>query len=84
MSDIINIITMMETLFTRLLMEKVLDLLAVFFELFGNESSNSSNLNFDSGITYLIDDDKQLDLSIGRGLNSDMFYISAGFSIDIY
>ena len=56
----------------------------VFFELFGNESSNSSNLNFDSGITYLIDDDKQLDLSIGRGLNSDMFYISAGFSIDIY
>ena len=56
----------------------------VFFELFGNESSNRSNLNFDSGITYLIDDDKQLDLSIGRGLNSDMFYISAGFSIDIY
>ena len=56
----------------------------VFFELFGNESSKRSNLNFDSGITYLIDDDKQLDLSIGRGLNSDMFYISAGFSIDIY
>ena len=56
----------------------------VFFELFGDESSNNSNLNFDSGITYLIDNDKQLDLSIGRGLNNDMFYISAGFSIDIY
>ena len=63
---------------------KSLGSFGVFFELFGNESSNSSNLNFDSGITYLIDDDKQLDLSIGRGLNSDMFYISAGFSIDIY
>ena len=33
---------------------------------------------------YLIDNDKQLDLSIGRGLNNDMFYVSAGFSIDIY
>ena len=30
MSDIINIITMMETLFTPLLMEKVLDLLESF------------------------------------------------------
>lgn len=56
----------------------------VFFELFGNESSNNSSLNFDSGIIYLIDNDKQLDLSIGRGLNNDMFYVSAGFSINIY
>ena len=56
----------------------------VFFELFGDESSNHSHLNFDSGITYLIDSDKQLDLSIGRGLNNEMFYVSAGFSIDIY
>ena len=56
----------------------------VFFELFGNECSNSSSLNFDSGIIYLIDNDKQLDLSIGRGLNNDMFYVSAGFSINIY
>ena len=56
----------------------------VFFELFGDESSSHSQLNFDSGITYLIDSDKQLDLSIGRGLNNEMFYVSAGFSIDIY
>ena len=56
----------------------------VFFELFGNQSSNNSSLNFDSGIIYLIDNDKQLDLSIGRGLNNDMFYVSAGFSINIY
>ena len=63
---------------------KSLGSFGVFFEIFGEESSNNSNLNFDSGITYLVDNDKQLDLSIGKGLNSDMFYISAGFSIDIY
>ena len=63
---------------------KSLGSFGVFFEIFGEESSNNSNLNFDSGITYLVDNYKQLDLSIGRGLNSDMFYISAGFSIDIY
>jgi DNA-binding Lrp family transcriptional regulator len=56
----------------------------IFFELFGNDSSNNSSLNFDSGIIYLIDNDKQLDLSIGRGLNNDLFYVSAGFSINIY
>ena len=67
-----------------LVYDKSLGSFGVFFEIFGEESSNNSNLNFDSGITYLVDNDKQLDLSIGRGLNSDMFYISAGFSIDIY
>ncbi len=63
---------------------KSLGSFGVFFEIFGEESSNNSNLNFDSGITYLMNNNKQLDLSIGKGLNSDMFYISAGFSIDIY
>ena len=46
---------------------KSLGSFGVFFEIFGEESSNNSNLNFDSGITYLVDNDKQLDLSIGRG-----------------
>lgn len=55
----------------------------IFFEIFGDESKNNSNINFDSGITYLIDDKKQLDLSIGRGLNNEMFYVSAGISINI-
>lgn len=63
---------------------KSLDSFGIFFEIFGDESKNNSNLNFDSGITYLIDYNKQIDLSIGRGLNNDMFYVSAGFSIDIY
>ena len=55
----------------------------IFFEIFGDDSKNSSNINFDSGITYLLDDKKQLDLSIGKGLNNDMFYISGGISINI-
>ena len=55
----------------------------VFFEIFGDESRDNSNINFDSGITYLLDDKKQLDLSIGKGLNSDMFYVSGGISINI-
>ena len=55
----------------------------VFFEIFGDESRDNSNINFDSGITYLLDDKKQLDLSIGKGLNSDMFFVSGGISINI-
>ena len=43
----------------------------------------NSNINFDSGITYLLDDKKQLDLSLGKGINNDMFFISGGISINI-
>ena len=55
----------------------------VFFEIFGDDSKNSSNINFDSGITYLLDNKKQLDLSIGKGINNEMFFISGGISINI-
>ena len=57
---------------------------STFFELFGNSSSNSSNLNFDSGLTYLIDDDSQFDITIGKGLNNDLFFVNLGFSFRIY
>ena len=39
----------------------------VFFEVFGENSKNDSNINFDSGITYLLNDNQQIDLSIGKG-----------------
>ena len=55
----------------------------VFFEIFGDEFKDNSNINFDSGITYLLDNKKQLDLSIGKGINNDMFFISGGISINI-
>ncbi len=60
-----------------------LDSFGIFFEIFGDDSKNSSNINFDSGITYLLDNKKQLDLSIGKGLNNEMFFISGGISINI-
>ena len=62
---------------------KSLDSFGIFFELFGDDSKNSFNINFDSGITYLLDNKKQLDLSIGKGINNEMFFISAGISINI-
>ena len=67
-----------------LLYGKTLGSFSIFFELFGNSNSNISNSNFNSGITYLIDNDKQLDLSIGKGLNNDLFFVKLGFSLRIY
>ena len=60
-----------------------LDSFGIFFEIFWDDSKNISNINFDSGITYLLDNKKQLDLSIGKGINNDMFFISGGISINI-
>ena len=67
-----------------LLYGKKLSSFSIFFELFGNSNSHISKSNFDSGITYLMDNDKQLDLSIGKGLNNDLFFVKLGFSISIY
>ena len=63
---------------------KSLGRFSVFFEFFGDSSSETSNSTFDSGLTYLMDNDKQLDLSIGKGLNNDLFFVKLGFSIRIY
>ena len=72
-------------LFTySLIYGKSLGSFSTFFELFGNSSSNNSNLNFDSGLTYIVDNDRQFDLSIGKGLNNDLFFVNLGFSFRIY
>jgi hypothetical protein len=39
--------------------------------------------NFDSGITYLVKENMQLDFSFGIGLNQKMNYFSLGFSWNI-
>ena len=70
--------------FYSLLYSKKLSSFSIFFELFANSNSHVSNSYFDSGITYLIDNDKQLDLSIGKGLDNDLFYVKLGLSIRIY
>tara|TARA_B100000575_G_scaffold229133_1_gene190005 strand:+ start:1302 stop:2006 length:705 start_codon:yes stop_codon:yes gene_type:complete len=62
---------------------KTLGSFSTFFELFGNYSENNSSLNFDSGLTYVMDQNKQFDLSIGKGLNNDLFFVNLGFSFRI-
>ncbi|NOR29201.1 MAG: hypothetical protein GQ540_11805 [Lutibacter sp.] len=42
--------------------------------------SNIFENNFDIGFTYLLNNNFQLDVSYGKGLNNDMEYVSAGFS----
>ena len=39
--------------------------------------------SFDAGIAYLVEDNLQLDLSAGTGLNHNMNYVSIGCSINI-
>jgi len=43
----------------------------------------SHEANFDAGITYLIQDNFQLDASFGTGINHNMNYFSVGASINI-
>ena len=44
------------------------------------EKSNSNNY-WDSGITYLINNNSQIDMSIGSGIESDqLIYLNFGFS----
>lgn len=53
---------------------------AIFFELYGNESTTKFFHNFDSGISYLIKENIQVDFFVGTGLNHAMFFSSLGFS----
>jgi hypothetical protein len=39
--------------------------------------------NFDAGFTYLIEDNSQLDVSFGSGINQKMTYLSIGYSLNI-
>ena len=63
---------------------KNLSSFSIFFELYGNSSTDFSSLNFDSGLIYLLDNDRQFDLSIGKGLNNDLFFFNLGFSFRIH
>ena len=63
---------------------KKLSSFSIFFELYGNSSTDLSSLNFDSGLIYLLDNGRQFDLSIGKGLNNDLFFFNLGFSFRIY
>jgi len=58
--------------------------IGTYFETYGEVVEfNDWISNFDSGITYLIKDNMQLDFSFGVGLNQAMNYFSVGFSMNI-
>jgi hypothetical protein len=62
----------------------VTERMAVYVEPYGEIGIFDEHLaNFDAGITYLLQDNFQLDFSFGTGLNYTMNYISAGFSWNI-
>ena len=63
---------------------KTLSSFSIFFELYGDSSTDLSSLNFDSGLIYILDNDRQFDLSIGKSLNNDLFFFNLGFSFRIH
>jgi len=56
--------------------------IGVFIEPYGemDQNSNFSN-NFNAGFTYLLNDQMQLDLSAGKGLDHQMRFLSFGLSV---
>lgn len=55
--------------------------ISIFFEPYGEFIEfDELQASFDSGLTYLLKDNFQLDFSVGFGLNHEMSYLGAGFS----
>jgi len=61
------------------------DKVGIYLETYGDVVEFQELLiNFDTGLTYLVKDNLQLDFSFGTGLNHSMNYISLGFSWKSY
>lgn len=58
------------------------DKVGVFFEPYGTFTSNYFNIMFDTGLSYLVNNNFQLDILTGYGKNNNMseFMVGAGFS----
>ena len=61
-----------------LVLSKSFGSLGTFIEIFGEEGSNESKSNWDLGLTYLIKNNLQADISYGNGINNDLRYLSIG------
>jgi hypothetical protein len=60
------------------------DRLGAYAEIYGSViNTNVLQINANAGMTYLLKENIQLDVSAGSGLNNKMFYISAGISYNI-
>jgi hypothetical protein len=65
----------------------VTDRLGLFSEVYGSIGGGIDQdyiINYDNGLTYLITDFLQADLSFGTGINSKMNFISTGISWNIH
>ncbi|MFZ0281789.1 MAG: transporter, partial [Bacteroidales bacterium] len=64
---------------------RISEKVGVYAEIYGEVYEfNSLISNFDSGLTFLIQNNLQLDLSSGIGLNQKMSFFSIGCSWNIY
>tara|TARA_B100001287_G_scaffold136545_1_gene114895 strand:- start:115 stop:843 length:729 start_codon:yes stop_codon:yes gene_type:complete len=61
-----------------LVLSKSFGPVGTFIEVFGNNGSNQTQSNWDLGLTYLIKDNLQADISYGNGINNDLSYLSIG------
>lgn len=60
------------------------DKISMYIEPFGAlVEMDTHKANFDAGFTYLVQDNLQLDVSAGTGINHKMNYVSVGCSINI-
>jgi len=60
------------------------DKVGMYIEPFGAlVEMDTHEANFDAGFTYLVQDNLQLDVSAGTGLNHKMTYVSIGCSINV-
>lgn len=62
----------------------ITNLFGMYIESYGDlVEFKNPEANFDAGITYLINDNFQLDFSFGTGINHTMNYLSVGCSVNI-
>jgi len=54
--------------------------LGIYFELFGDKTSDTSKFNWDTGLLYSVSDDLQLDFSLGQGFDNNLNYFGVGVS----
>ena len=53
----------------------------IFIEPFGDfYQFEDFNISLDGGVTYLVNQKMQVDVSAGTGLNNDFYFIGLGFS----
>ncbi len=79
-----SLTTLSSGIYTLALGYSATDQLSFFAEIFGQAglSAKDAPTSFDCGVAYLVNDNSQLDLSVGAALNSDAedFFISFGYS----